>query len=108
MTHYPNIKKFREALKLKQEFLAAELDIEQSEFSRMENGRRSPKPEELKKLAGIFSVSVDDLIKVSEDQATAAQTNESVPLAVVNRLIEQNERLMEYILKTQKTNNIIE
>jgi transcriptional regulator with XRE-family HTH domain len=56
------IKRTRESLGLSQQALAEKLGVSRPSISQMENGKRRVRADELKKLAGIFNLSVDALL----------------------------------------------
>ena len=48
-----------------QEYVASQLNIIHQTYSHYETGKRSPSPEILFKLAGIYNISVDDLLQLT-------------------------------------------
>lgn len=56
------IKEFREMAKMSQAELAVLLGVTQNTISNYERGEREPSIENLKQMAKIFGVSVDELI----------------------------------------------
>lgn len=69
------LRQLRKARGLKQVAVAAELDIEQSTYSGYETGKRNPNPEMLYKLANLYGVNIDTLMRVA-----AKETLENAPL----------------------------
>lgn len=59
------LKELRKAYGYKQDDVAAGLGITRQTYSHYETGRRSPSPEILFKLAGIYNISVDDLLQLT-------------------------------------------
>lgn len=59
------LKELRKIHGLKQENVAVGLGITRQTYSHYETGRRSPSPEVLFKLAGIYNISVDDLLQLT-------------------------------------------
>ena len=57
-----NIKKIRKEKGLQQKQVALELGIDQSNYNKMENNKREPSLDVLNKLAGLFNVSVDQIL----------------------------------------------
>ena len=97
---YPRIKELRELLNFKQDYLAAELHLEQPEYSRLENGRRNPKTDELKILGGIYGVSVDYILEGAVHEMEPTPKNrDAVPTEIIERLMLQNEKLMNDLIK---------
>ncbi|HAG69539.1 MAG TPA: transcriptional regulator [Lachnospiraceae bacterium] len=61
------LKELRKAYSYTQEDVAAVLGVVRQTYSHYETGKRSPNFETLFKLAGLYSVSVDDLIQLTID-----------------------------------------
>lgn len=59
------IKELRKAHGYTQDYVASALDISRQSYSHYETGKRSPNPETLFKLAGLYDISVDDLLQIS-------------------------------------------
>lgn len=105
---YPNIKALREKMHYKQDYVAACLGIEQPEYSRIENGRRDLRSEDAQKLANLYQTSVD-LILDSElhpdfdvhSSAHSFRNRDSVPRELLDRLMDQNQKLMMQLIKSQ-------
>lgn len=107
---YQNIKILREQFKFKQEFVASKLNMEQPEYSRLENGKRNPKPEELVILADLYGTTVDAIMqsKVSEAEVVYERlSNEAAPKTIMDRLINQNEKLIERLIMLHDQNSSI-
>lgn len=105
---YPNIKAFREKMHYKQEYVAAYLGMEQPEYSRIENGRRELKTEDAQKLADLYQTHVDVILdsvvsRDLENQSTGSsfRNRDSVPRDILDRLMDQNQRLMMQLIKNQ-------
>ena len=62
-----NIKKLRKEKGLQQKQIAIELGIDQSNYNKIENGKREPSLDLLNKLAGLFGVSVDDILNPGKE-----------------------------------------
>jgi len=83
-----NIKKIRKEKGLQQKKVAIELGIDQSNYNKMENNKREPSLEILNKLAGLFGVSVDQIL--NSDMAVPAEvTVEDKTTVEQVRLIQQ-------------------
>ena len=67
-TNYPKLKQLRMLYSFKQEYIADQLGISQSEYSRLENGQRYVKIDDFKKLAQLYRVT-PALLMVSEAYA---------------------------------------
>lgn len=108
--HYPNIKNFREQFKFKQEYVATRLNMEQPEYSRLENGKKSPKPEDLAILAELYGTTVDALMQscMSDvDNRYELIASDNSPKNVMDRLINQNEKLIERLFMLHDQNSAI-
>lgn len=62
-----HIKTLRKERGLQQKEVALEIDIDQSNYSKIENGKREPSIYVLKKLADLFGVTVDYIIEPTDD-----------------------------------------
>lgn len=59
------LKELRKAHGYTQDYVAAALGIVRQTYSHYEAGRRTPGPDTLYKLAGIYGISVDDLMQLT-------------------------------------------
>lgn len=59
------LKELRTAHGYTQDFVAAALGVVRQTYSHYESGRRSPGPDILYKLSGIYGISVDDLMQLA-------------------------------------------
>ena len=59
------LKQLRKARGLKQHVVAAELNIEQSTYSGYETGKHNPNPDMLYKLANLYGISIDTLMRLA-------------------------------------------
>jgi transcriptional regulator with XRE-family HTH domain len=108
-TNYPKLKQLRMLYSFKQEYIADQLGISQSEYSRLENGQRYVKIDDFKKLAQLYRVT-PALLMVSEAYAHVdvekikAEVIEETN-AITKRMMEENavlqSRLDESIQMTQ-------
>lgn len=62
-----HIKTLRKENNLQQKQVAIEVGIDQSNYSKIENGKREPSVYVLKKLANLFGVTVDYIIEPTDD-----------------------------------------
>lgn len=76
MTLGEKIYELRTQHNLSQEDLAGELDVSRQSISKWENGNSTPDLEKIVKLAEIFNVSLDELIKNEEKETAVANTPE--------------------------------
>lgn len=64
----PNkLKELRKAHGYTQDYVASALDIVRQTYSHYETGKRTPSSETLFKLAGLYNISVDDLMQLTMD-----------------------------------------
>ncbi len=61
------LKELRKAHGYTQDYVASSLCIVRQTYSHYETGKRTPNPEILFKLAGLYNISVDDLMQLSMD-----------------------------------------
>lgn len=61
------LKELRKAHSYTQDYVASVLGIVRQTYSHYENGKRTPNFETLYKLAGLYNISVDDLLQLSLD-----------------------------------------
>lgn len=61
------LKELRKAHGYTQDYVASALDIVRQTYSHYETGKRTPNSETLFKLAGLYSISVDDLLQITMD-----------------------------------------
>lgn len=59
------LKELRKVHGYTQDYVAAALDVVRQTYSHYESGRRKPSPDTLYKLAGLYNVSVDDLMQLT-------------------------------------------
>ena len=106
-----NIAFFRKKLGLSQTALAKELQYSNKNISKWELAETTPDIFTIKKLAGIFGVSVDTLLNpITEENKQAIQTKTAVPtkwkvymMMLVNAIIFLCSCILFYILKSIET-----
>lgn len=62
LTFGERLKQIRKEQNLKQEYMASKLDMKQPNYSHIENDKVKPNLQQLKKIAEIFSISMENLI----------------------------------------------
>lgn len=62
-----NIKRLRTLKKLSQKEVAMAIDMDQPQYSRIESGKVEPTLTTLEKIAGVFELSVSELIKENNE-----------------------------------------
>jgi transcriptional regulator with XRE-family HTH domain len=89
MTVGKKIKQVRKEKGLQQKAVALEIGLDQSNYNKIENGRREPSVEVLQKLSVIFGVTVDDLLKPDNSQP--------IPVTVEDKTVTEKIRLIEQL-----------
>ena len=59
------LKELRKAHNYTQDYVAAALGVVRQTYSHYESGRRTPGPDILYKLAGLYNITVDDLMQLT-------------------------------------------
>ena len=90
MTLGEKIYELRTQHNLSQGDLANELNVSRQSISKWENGNSTPDLEKIVKLAEIFNVSLDELIKNEEKETTVATTPEGTPIIQTNNREKKN------------------
>lgn len=94
--YYPQIKLLRLKAQYKQEYVAYFLNISQPQYSKLENGVRSPNAFELNKLTDLYKVSSDLILSREASPAYVAarrKTAEDLERQL-NMLMEKHESMM--------------
>ncbi len=60
------IKKTRELKGLKAVFVAEKIGVSKSRYSNIESGKGQPKPQQLKAIAAVFGVQMEELVEEAE------------------------------------------
>lgn len=68
MNFYERLKNAREDRDISQKDMATMLDMNQSNYSRIENGHQEPSLDQLMKMAKIFNLTIDELLGVDSDK----------------------------------------
>jgi transcriptional regulator with XRE-family HTH domain len=89
MTVGEKIKQVRKEKGLQQKAVALEIGLDQSNYNKIENGRREPSVEVLQKLTVIFGVTVDDLLNPDNNQPS--------PVTVEDKTVTEKIRLIEQL-----------
>ncbi|MDH7513977.1 MAG: DUF4065 domain-containing protein [Clostridiales bacterium] len=101
------IKQIRQSLGLSQQALAEKLGVSRPSVSMIENGERKVYAEELKKLAGIFNLSVDALVDLEKEpqimirESREAYRTEAAPKMRINvpqKNLQKFKEVLIYIL----------
>ena len=84
---HKRIKTIRESKKISQSYLASELNLDQSQYSRREKGEIQFIPEEIVKLSKLLETSISELFGEKIIESQRIKDN----LSVAEKLIEQYE-----------------
>ena len=91
MTVGEKIKQIRKDKGLQQKAVASEVGLDQSNYNKVENGKREPSVEVLQKLSVIFGVTVDELLNPDDKKKPTPVTVEDKTVSEKIRLVEQLE-----------------
>lgn len=110
------IKQIRKDKGLQQKAVALEVGLDQSNYNKVENGKREPSLEVLQKLSTILGVSIDELLSPENNKKPSIVTIEDKTISEKIRLMEQLEeedknvlyRMLDTMLTKQKFQNFFE
>ena len=88
------IKKLRELKNLTQDYMAQELGITQSAYSRMELGETELTYNKLEKIANLFEVKPEDIINFSENMIFNVMHNDVGNGLVINNHLSEGEKIL--------------
>ncbi len=91
MTVGEKIKQLRKDKGLQQKTVATDVGFDQSNYNKVENGKREPSVEVLQKLSVILGVTVDELLNPDNKQQPTPVTVEDKTVSEKIRLVEQLE-----------------
>lgn len=91
MTVGKKIKQLRKDKGLQQKTVATDLGLDQSNYNKVENGKREPSVEVLQKLSVILGVTVDELLNPDDKKQPTPVTVEDKTVSEKIRLVEQLE-----------------
>lgn len=91
MTVGEKIKQLRKDKGLQQKTVATDVGLDQSNYNKVENGKREPSVEVLQKLSVILGVTVDELLNPDNKQQPTPVTVEDKTVSEKIRLVEQLE-----------------
>lgn len=101
-----HIKAIREKLGLLQKEVSAELGLDKSVYSKIERGAREVKVEELKKLAGLFDMSIDQIVNYEDDmprEVTLEDKTSNEQMKLFNQLEEDDKKAVFHIIDKMLT-----
>lgn len=86
-----NIRKIRKEKGLQQKQVAMELEIDQSNYNKIENDKRMPSIEMLNKIAAFFGVTVDDILNPDKELPKEITVEDKTTLEQVRLIQELDE-----------------
>lgn len=96
-----NIRMIRIKQRLSQKFIAKELGLNQSQYSRRENGSIDFSVSEILKLKKIFNVSYEELFDTNYLSGEVAILNDSkMSLVPTEQNLNQNHKIIDFILSS--------
>ena len=95
MTVGEKIKQLRKDKGLQQKAVAFEVGLDQSNYNKVENGKREPSVEVLQKLSVILGVTVDELLSPDDNK-------QPVPVTVEDKTVSEKIRLVEQLEEEDK------
>jgi transcriptional regulator with XRE-family HTH domain len=101
-----NIKKLRKEKGLQQKQMALELGIDQSNYNKIENGKREPSLDLLNKLAGLFGVSVDDILNPDKElpkEVTVEDKTTTEQVRLIQQLDDEDKHVIFRMIDTMLT-----
>lgn len=114
----PNIRRVREQRRYSQEYVAAQLGVDQSVYSRWETGQTKLSVERIEQIAQVLAVPVGVLLgtsplKIDQDRAGAHTPNVPEPIILskelIEKLLQQNEaRAKQLEAMTNRLLNLLE
>jgi transcriptional regulator with XRE-family HTH domain len=102
-----NIKKIRKEKGLQQKQVALELGIDQSNYNKIENGKREPSIELLDKLSKLFGISVDEILNPDKDvpkEVTVEDKTTMEKLRLIQELDEDERNIIYKMIDKMLTN----
>jgi transcriptional regulator with XRE-family HTH domain len=114
--NYPKIRELRLLHNLKQEYVAGHLNMSQPEYSRLENGLRDLKFDDLQALCSLYGVQTTAFApeaiaaepRFNESEGKLKRVNDLIPAAPYwTSLLNHHQELIESLLKSQSRNELL-
>lgn len=86
------IKKLRELKDLTQEYMAQELGLNQSAYSKIESGASDVSYSKLEKIATVLGLKLEDILSFNEQMVFNVMNNQTGNGLVINNSISENEK----------------
>jgi transcriptional regulator with XRE-family HTH domain len=114
--NYPKIRELRLLHNLKQEYVASHLSMSQPEYSRLENGLRDLKFDDLQALCTLYGVQSTAFApeaaaaepRANEGEGKLKRVNDLIPAAPYwTSLLNHHQELIESLLRSQSRNELL-
>lgn len=102
-----NIKRIREQKELLQKEVAAELGLDKSSYSKLEKDQREVKVSELQTLAGLFGMTIDQIVNFEGDMPKEVTIKDKPALEqmkLISQLDEEDRKTVFSIIDKMLTN----
>jgi len=87
-----NIKKIREDKNLMQKEVAAQIGLKPAHYNKIENGLVEPSIDTLDKLAGLYGITIDDIVHLGKDTPKAVQMEDKTAAEQLRLMAQLNEK----------------
>ena len=99
------IKKLRELKNLTQDYMAAELEMTQSAYSKIESGESDVSYKKLEKIASIFGIHPEDILMFNEHMVFNVMHNQTGNGLVINQVSDETKKLYEDLITQLRAEN---
>ncbi len=102
-----NIKSIREEKNLKQIEVATHIGVDKSAYSKIEKGTRALSIEELQKMAGLFSLTIDQVVNFEGDipkEVTVEDKSSIEQMNLIQQLDEEDRNMVFKMIDKMLTN----
>ena len=99
------IKKFRELKNLTQEYMAAQLEMSQSAYSKIETGESDVTFKKLELISRALDVKPEDILTFNERLVFNVQHNQTGQGLVINQMTDEMKKLYEELIAQLRAEN---
>ncbi|MCU0433166.1 MAG: helix-turn-helix domain-containing protein [Bacteroidia bacterium] len=99
------IKKLRELKNLTQDFMAAQLEMSQSAYSKIETGESDVTFKKLELIASALDVKPEDIVTFNERMVFNVQHNQTGNGLVINHMTDEMKKLYEELITQLREEN---
>ena len=99
------IKKFRELKNLTQEYMAAQLEMSQSAYSKIETGESDVTFKKLELISRALGVKPEDILTFNERLVFNVQHNQTGQGLVINQMTDEMKKLYEELIAQLRAEN---